>query len=90
MTPFFLSIFQALFRLGELSKAIRQWKRWASERAAIKAEVTQAKETVDLLRMARAVTRLDALDGEIDAVRRQPNRRKVPRMREKPLSGRLL
>jgi hypothetical protein len=72
MTPFFLSIFPALFRLGDLSKAISQWiskaeqaKRWASERAAIKAEVTQAKETVDLLRMARAITRLDALDAEI-------------------------
>ena len=71
MTRFFLSIFPALFRLGDLSKAIWQWiskaereKRWASERAAIKAEVTQAKETVDLLRMAWAVTRLDALDAE--------------------------
>jgi hypothetical protein len=53
-----------LFRLGDLSKAISQWiskaeqaERWASERAAIKAEVTQAKETVDLLRMARPITR---------------------------------
>jgi hypothetical protein len=59
MTRFFLPIFPALFRLGDLSKAIWQWiskaeraKRWASERAAIKAEVTRAKETVDLLRMA--------------------------------------
>ena len=54
MTPFFLSIFPAFFRLGDLSKAISQWiskaeraKRWASERAAIKAEVAQAKETVE-------------------------------------------
>ena len=97
MTPFFLSIFPALFRVGDLSKAIWQWisnaeraKRWASERAAIKAEVTQAKETVDLLRMARAITRLDALDAEIDAVRGKPNRRKVSRLREEPRSGRLL
>ena len=90
MTPFFLSKFPAFFRLGDLSKAIWQWKRWASERAAIKAEVTQAKETVDLLRMARAITRLDALDAEIDAVRRKPNRRKVPRLRENPPSGHLL
>ena len=97
MTPFFLSIFPALFRHGDLSKAISQWiskaeraKRWASERAAIKAEVTQAKETVDLLRMARAITRLDALDAEIDAVRGKPNRKKVPRLRENPPSGRLL
>ena len=68
MTRFFLSIFPALFRLGDLSKAISQWvskaeqaKRWASERAAIKAEVTQAKETVDLLRwpgQSHALTRL--------------------------------
>ena len=71
MTRFSLS---ALFRLGDLSRAIWLWilkaeraKRWASERAAIKAEVTRAKETVDLLRMARAITRLDALDAEIDA-----------------------
>ena len=78
MTRFLLSIFPALFRLGDLSKAIWQWisktereKRWASERAAIKAEVTQAKETVDLLRMAWAITRLDALDAEIDACQRK-------------------
>jgi hypothetical protein len=89
MTPFFLSIFPALFRLGGLSKAIWQWKRWASERVAIRAEVTRAKETVDLLRMARAITRLDALDAEIDAVRRA-KRRKVPRLRENPPSERLL
>ena len=94
MTPFFLSVFPAL---GDLSKAISQWiskaeraKRWASERAAIKAEVTEAKETVDLLRMARAIARLDALDAEIDAVRGKPNLREVPRLREKPPSGQLL
>jgi hypothetical protein len=84
MTPFFPSIFPALFRLGDLSRAIWQWKRWASERAAIKAEVTQAKQTVDLLRMARAITRLDALDAEIDAIRKKPNRTKVSRLRESP------
>ena len=85
MTRFFLSIFPALFRLGDLSKAIWQWiskaeraKRWASERAAIKAEVTQAKETVDLLRMAWAITRLDALDAEIDAVRGKAKPEKSP------------
>ena len=50
MTRFFLSLFPALFRLGDLSKAISRWiskaeraERWASERAAIKAEVTQAR-----------------------------------------------
>jgi hypothetical protein len=45
-------------------------KRWAIERAAIKAEVGQAKETVDLLRMAHAITRLYALDAEIEAVKK--------------------
>ena len=85
MTLFFLSIFPALFRLGDLRKAISQWvskaeqaKRWASERAVIKAEVTQAKETVDLLRMARAITRLDALDAEIDACQRKAKSEKSP------------
>jgi hypothetical protein len=98
MTPFFLSIFPAFFRLGDLSKAISQWiskaeqaKRWASERAAIKAEVTQAKETVDLLRMAWAITRLDALDAEIDACQRKAKSEKSPETeREKPPSGQLL
>ena len=50
MTRFFLSKFPTFFRLGDLSKAIWQWiseaeraKRWASERAAIKAEVNLGK-----------------------------------------------
>ena len=85
MTRFFLSIFPPPFRLGDLSKAIRQLiskaeraMRWAFERAAIKVEVTRAKETVDLLRMARAITRLDALDAEIDAVGGKPKSEKSP------------
>jgi hypothetical protein len=48
---FFLPIFPALLCLSDLSKAIWQWilkaeraKRGASERAAIKAEVTRAKK----------------------------------------------
>jgi hypothetical protein len=49
---------------------LQRAKRWAAEQAAIKAEVNQAKETVDLLRMAHAITRLDALDGEIEAVKK--------------------
>ena len=44
-------------------------KRWASERAAIKAEVNQAKETVDLVR--NAIMRLDALYGEVEAVKKE-------------------
>jgi hypothetical protein len=42
-------------------------KRWAAERAAIQAEVARAMETVDLIRMARTFTRLDALEAEIEA-----------------------
>jgi hypothetical protein len=47
---------------------LQRARRWAAEREAIKTEVNQAKETVDLLRMAHAITRLDALDAEIGAV----------------------
>ena len=61
----------------DVGGAIRPWilrlerkKRWATERAAIQAEVARAKETVDLIRMARTVTRLDALEAEIEAVER--------------------
>jgi hypothetical protein len=43
-------------------------RRWAAERAAIKAEGKRAKETVDLIGIARAITRLDALEAEIEAV----------------------
>jgi hypothetical protein len=96
MTRFFLPIFPALLRLSDLSKAIWQWiskaeraKRWASERDAIKAEVTRAKEAVDLLRMARAITRLDALDAEIDAAE-ETQSEKRPQTGRKPPSGRLL
>ena len=53
-------------RLSKLERA----KRWAYERAAIKTEVSQAKETVDLLRMAHAITRLDTLDAEIEAAKK--------------------
>jgi hypothetical protein len=42
-------------------------KQWAAERAVIQAEVSRAKETVDLIRMARAFTELDALEAEIEA-----------------------
>jgi hypothetical protein len=61
---------------GDVGRGVRLWlskfkrsKRWASERAAIKAEVGQAKETFDLVRIAHAITRLDALDAEIEAAR---------------------
>jgi hypothetical protein len=44
-----------------------QTKRWALEEAIIKAEVNEAKKTIDLMRMAKAITRLDALHAEMQA-----------------------
>jgi hypothetical protein len=41
--------------------------RWASQEAAIKAEINEAKNTVDLIRMAMAIARLDALHAEMEA-----------------------
>ena len=43
-------------------------RRWAAERAAIKVEVKRAQETFDLIGIARAITRLDVLEAEIEAV----------------------
>ena len=40
--------------------------RWASQEAAIKAEINQARNTFDLVRMANAIVRLDALHAEIE------------------------
>jgi hypothetical protein len=75
MTHCSLAILLALVRRSDTGGAIRPWilklerkKRWAAERAAIQAEVARAKETVDLIRMARTFTRLDALEAEIEAV----------------------
>jgi hypothetical protein len=45
--------------------------RWASPEAAIKAEINQAKNTGDLLRMANAIVRLDALRAEMEAASRR-------------------
>ena len=74
MRRFFPANIPAFCRFGDLNGAVRAWiskleraKRWASERAAIKAEVTRAKETIDLLGMAKAITRLDVLEAEIEA-----------------------
>ena len=41
--------------------------RWASQEAAIKAEINQARNTLDLVRMANAIVRLDALHAQIEA-----------------------
>ena len=74
MTHCSLAILVALVRRSDIGGAIRPWilrlerkKRWAAERAAIQAEVARAMETVDLIRMARTFTRLDALEAEIEA-----------------------
>jgi hypothetical protein len=37
-----------------------QTSRWALQEAAIKAEINEAKNTLDLIRMAHAIARLDA------------------------------
>ena len=43
---------------------LEQTSRWASQEAAIKAEINEAKNTLDLIRMAHAIARLDALHAE--------------------------
>ena len=77
MTHSSLAILFALVRRSDNGGAVRpaileleRKKQWAVERAVIQAEVARAKETVDLIRMARAFTRLDALEAEIEAVER--------------------
>jgi hypothetical protein len=47
-----------------------QTARWSSPEAAIKAEINEAKNTLDLVRMANAVARLDALHAEMEAASR--------------------
>ena len=44
-----------------------QTSRWASEEAAIKAEINEAKNALDLVRMAHAIARVDALHAEMEA-----------------------
>ena len=44
-----------------------QASRWASQEAEIKAEINEAKNTLDLIRMAHAIARLDALHAEMEA-----------------------
>jgi hypothetical protein len=69
-----LALLLAVCSRADIGGSVRPWilnlertRRWAAERAAIKAEVKRAKETVDLIGMARAITRLDALEAEIEA-----------------------
>jgi hypothetical protein len=70
-----LALLLALCSPANIVGAVRPWilklertRRWAVERAAIKAEVKRAKESVDLIGIAQAITRLDALEAEIEAV----------------------
>ena len=75
MTHCSLAILVALVRRSDIGGAIRPWilrleRKKAAERAAVQAEVARAMETVDLIRMARTFTRLDALEAEIEAVER--------------------
>lgn len=73
-----LAILFAFIRHSDIGGAVRPWTlelerktQWAAERAVIQAEVSRAKETVDLIRMARAFTELDALEAEIEAVEKK-------------------
>jgi hypothetical protein len=70
-----VALLLALCGRADIGGAVRPWilkleraSRWAAERATIKAEVKRAKETVDLIGIARAITRLEALEAEIEAV----------------------
>ena len=63
MTRFFLSIFPALFRLGDLSKAIWQWiseaeraKRWASEMNVVFSSDTVADDWHPRISPKRIIT----------------------------------
>ena len=44
-----------------------QTSLWSSQEAVIKAEITEAKNTRDLVRVAQAIARLDALHSEMEA-----------------------
>jgi|ERR1700733_2504571 hypothetical protein len=72
-----LALLLAVCTRADINGTVRPWilklertRRWSADRAAIKAEVKRAKETVDLIGIARAITRLDALEAEIDAVQK--------------------
>jgi hypothetical protein len=51
---------------------------WASQEAAIKAEINQAKNTFDLVCMANAIVRLDALHAEMEATAKRPPTERSP------------
>jgi hypothetical protein len=70
-----LALLLAVCSRADIGGTVQPWilklertRRWAADRAAIKAEVKRAKETADLIGMARAITRLDMFEAEIEAV----------------------
>jgi hypothetical protein len=50
-----------------MTPKLGQTDYWASQEAVIKAEITVAKNKLDLVRMAQAIARLDALHSEMEA-----------------------
>ena len=50
-----------------MAPKLEQSDYWASEEAVIKDEITKATNALDLVRMAQAITRLDALHSEMEA-----------------------
>jgi hypothetical protein len=54
-------------KVWQMIPKLDQTSRWASQEAAIIAEINEAKNTLDLMRMATAIARLDALHAEMEA-----------------------
>ena len=50
-----------------MTPELEQTGSWDSQETVIKAEITKARNTVDLIRMAQAIARLDALHSEMEA-----------------------
>jgi hypothetical protein len=50
-----------------MAPKLEQTGSWASQEAVIKAEITKATNALDLVRMAQAIARLDALHSAMEA-----------------------
>ena len=50
-----------------MTPQLEQTGSWASQEAVIKAEITEATNALDLVRMAQAIARLEALHSEMEA-----------------------
>jgi len=50
-----------------MTPKLEQTGSWASQEAVIKAEITEATNALDLVPMAQAIARLDALHSEMEA-----------------------